>query len=364
MRSKMKTRFSLLLAQVAVSVALMAGAVPAGAQAQAPARFVGTITAINGSTLTVKTDQGEAHQVQVPSTAALRRIAPGQRDLSTAETIQFSDLAIGDRALVKLDPNAPAGTEEALQIVAVKQADLAVKQQKDREDWQRRGVGGLVKSTDAGTGTIVLTSGAGATAKTITVHTTKTTVLKRYAPASVRFDDAQPAPIDAIHAGDQLRARGQKNADGTEIAAEEVVSGSFRNISGTITSLDAAGSTLVVKDLITKKQVTVHITADAQMRRLPDRMATMLAARLKGTGFEPGSRAVEPRSEPLGSPGRRQRQELRRGPEWRRSAADVEPRTGHTTCRFEEGRGSDAGIDPGNNRGYGNHAAGGRRAAA
>jgi hypothetical protein len=279
----MKTRFSLLLAQVAVSVALMAGAVPAGAQAQAPARFVGTITAINGSTLTVKTDQGEAHQVQVPSTAALRRIAPGQRDLSTAETIQFSDLAIGDRALVKLDPNAPAGTEEALQIVAVKQADLAVKQQKDREDWQRRGVGGLVKSTDAGTGTIVLTSGAGATAKTITVHTTKTTVLKRYAPASVRFDDAQPAPIDAIHAGDQLRARGQKNADGTEIAAEEVVSGSFRNISGTITSLDAAGSTLVVKDLITKKQVTVHITADAQMRRLPDRMATMLAARLKGT---------------------------------------------------------------------------------
>jgi len=180
MNSKRKNRFSLLLAQVVASIALLVAVL---AQAQAPSRIVGTITAISGNAITVKTDQGQVHQVQIPSTTALRRIAPGQRDLSTAETIQFSDLAIGDRALVKLDPNAPAGTEEALQIVAVKQADVALKQQQDREDWQKRGVGGLVKSADAGAGTIVLTSGAGATAKTITVHTTKTTILKRYAPA-------------------------------------------------------------------------------------------------------------------------------------------------------------------------------------
>jgi hypothetical protein len=128
-----------------------------------------------------------------------------------------------------------------------------------------------------------LTSGIGATAKTITVHTTKTTLLKRYALASVQFDEAKPAPIEAIHAGDQLRARGIKNADGTEIAAEEVISGTFRNISGVIASVDSAASTLVVKDLATKKQVTIHITSNAQMRRLPDRMAQMLAIRLKGT---------------------------------------------------------------------------------
>jgi hypothetical protein len=38
----------------------------------------------------------------------------------------------------------------------------------------------------------------------------------------------------------------------------------------------------VVKDLVTKKQITIHITPDAQMRKLPERMAQMLAARLKG----------------------------------------------------------------------------------
>jgi hypothetical protein len=203
--------------------------------------------------------------------------------LSSAEKIAFSDLAVGDRALVKPDPNATGTTIQALRVVAIKQTDLALKQQKDREDWQRRGVGGLVKSVDAASGDLVLTSGAGVMAKTITVHTAKATMLKRYAPASVRFDEAQPAPIDAIHAGDQLRARGEKNADGSEITAEEVVSGSFRNIAGTITSLDAAGATLVVKDLATKKQVTIHIAAEAQMRRLPEMMARMLAMRLKGT---------------------------------------------------------------------------------
>jgi hypothetical protein len=281
--TKIRTSASLVLMALSVALLATAALLAPMAGAQAPSRFVGAITAIGGTTLTVKTDAGQAYQVDVPSGASIKRIAPGQKDLSTATTIQFSDLAIGDRALVKLDPDAPAGTTQALQIVAVKQADVAQKQQKDREDWQRRGVGGLVKSVDVGSGVIVLTSGSGAATKTITVNTTKTTMLKRYATASVSFDAAQPALIDTIHAGDQLRARGTKNADSTTIAAEEVVSGTFRNISGTIASLDTAGSTLVVKDLTTKKQITIHITPDAQMRRLPDRMAAMLAARLKGT---------------------------------------------------------------------------------
>ena len=52
-------------------------------------------------------------------------------------------------------------------------------------------------------------------------------MLKRYAPGSVRFDQAQPAPIAAIQPGDQLWARGTKNADGSAIAADGIVSGSF-----------------------------------------------------------------------------------------------------------------------------------------
>jgi hypothetical protein len=168
-------------------------------------------------------------------------------------------------------------------VVAIKGADVAKRQQQESEAWAR-GVGGLVKSIDTSNGTIVLATGAGPTAKNITVHVTAATQLERYAPASVRFDDATSAPISAIQPGDQLRARGAKNEDGTEITADAIVSGGFRNISGTIESIDPASSTLVVKDLATKKPVTVHITASAQMKQLPDRMAQMIAARLKGSG--------------------------------------------------------------------------------
>ncbi len=262
--------------------------------AQAVSRFVGTVTAISGETMTVKTDDGNVRQVTVPSTAVLKRVEPGQKDLSAAATIQLGDLETGDRVLVKLNTEATGQMPEAAQIVTIKRGDVAQKQQQDREDWQLHGVGGLVKSIDPASSNIVLTTGAGPTAKMVTVHVTKATVLKRYAPASVRFDLAQPAPMGAIQVGDQLRARGTKNADGTELDATEVVSGSFRNIAGTVTSLDPASSTLVVKDLATKKQVTIHITLDAQMHNLPEMMARMIAARLKGTVAAPPGGAPGP----------------------------------------------------------------------
>ena len=68
----MKVRISFLIAQAAVCIALLSVV----AVAQTPARFVGAITAISGNTITVKIDADGAHQVNVPATAVLKRIAP------------------------------------------------------------------------------------------------------------------------------------------------------------------------------------------------------------------------------------------------------------------------------------------------
>jgi len=263
-------------------------AVPQFLQAQA-VRYLGTITAISGDTLTVKTDAGEAHQVQVPSTAQLKRIEPGQTDLSKAQDLEFGSLALGDRVLVTLNPNVTGGTPQAARIIAIKHADVAKMQQAEIEAWDQ-GVHGLVQSIDPTTGTIVVNMRVGTATKPVTVNTSKSTVLKRYAPGSVRFDQAQPAPIDAIHPGDQLWARGTKSADGTSIEAAGIVSGSFKSIPGTVLSVDASASTVTVKDLATKKPITVHISSDAQLRRLDDRVATFLAARLKGNSGGAGAR--------------------------------------------------------------------------
>ena len=256
-------------------------------------RYLGTVTAISGDTLTVKTDADQMNTVEVPSTAQLKRIAPGQTDLSKAEALDFSSIATGDRVLVTLDPDATGGTPQALRIIAIKQADVAKKQQAEAEQWNQ-GVHGLVKSVDASSGIIVVNVRAGAVTKGVTVNTSSSTVLKRYAPGSVRFDQAQPALINAIQPGDQLWARGTKNPDGTAIAADSIVSGSFLNIAGTILSMDDSASTLTVKDLATKKPVTIRISADAQMRRLDDKVAAFLAARLKSgqTGGQGGGQGA------------------------------------------------------------------------
>ncbi|HUA97647.1 MAG TPA: hypothetical protein VMA34_04920, partial [Terracidiphilus sp.] len=66
---------------------------------------------------------------------------------------------------------------------------------------------------------------------------------------------------------------------------------SFRSIPGTVISADVSASTLTVKDLVSKKPLTVRVTADAQLRRLDDAMATGIAARLKGSAGGRGAYA-------------------------------------------------------------------------
>ena len=93
----------------------------------------------------------------------------------------------------------------------------------------------------AGTATISVTGFGGA--KTIVVHTSKDTVIRRYAPDSMKFDDAKSSTLQEIQPGDQLRARGNRSADGTELTAEEIVTGNFRNVAGIVNSVDASAGT-------------------------------------------------------------------------------------------------------------------------
>jgi hypothetical protein len=127
------------------------------------------------------------------------------------------------------------------------------------------------------------------------VHIGKDTILRRYAPDSVKFDDAKPAPLDQIKTGDQLRARGGRTSDG-EVNADEVVTGSFRSVAGPIKAIDVASSTITVQDVISKSPVTVKISPDSQMWKLPAEMAQRFAVRLKsaaagGSGDQAGAGA-------------------------------------------------------------------------
>jgi hypothetical protein len=253
------------------------------------AKQVGVIKNIDGNSITLATDAGADVVVQVVSNAKIVRVAPGQTDLKAAAPIQLSDLHTGDRILVRGQPASDGKSFVAAGVIAMSRSDVEAKHQSEREDWQKRGLGGLVTSVDPSTAEISISVAAPGGKITVAVHTTKSTVLRRYAPDSTSFDEAKPAPLGEVKPGDQLRARGVRSGDGSEFTAEEVVSGSFRNIAGTISSIDSNTNTLNVMDLISKNPIVVSITAQSQLRRLPPDVAQRIAFRLKGAGAAGGA---------------------------------------------------------------------------
>src|SRR5581483_3492828 len=147
---------------------------------------------------------------------------------------------------------------------------------------------GLVSSVDPSSGTVTISVTGLGGKKEIAIHTAANTMIRRYAPDSVKFDDAKPGSLADIHPGDQLRARGDRSPDGSSMQAEEVVTGSFRNIAGTVNSVDATAGTVNVQDLLSKKTVVVKITTESQLHKLPPEFAQRIAARLKGS-LPPGT---------------------------------------------------------------------------
>jgi hypothetical protein len=242
---------------------------------------VGTIKSIQPDSITVAESGGEVTARLLSSTKILR-VLPGEKDLKNATTLQPQDLQPGDGVRVRGWAAADAHTIDALEVIVVKPADLAAKQQHDREDWQKRGVDGIVTNVNAAIGVITIKPGAMGANRSNVIHVAKDTILRRYAPDSVKFEDAKPAPIDQIKTGDQLNARGSRSPDGSEVQAEEVVSGTFRYIEGTIKAIDSADNTMTVQDAIAKSAVVVRVSPDSQMWKLPAEMAQRIAIFLKG----------------------------------------------------------------------------------
>jgi hypothetical protein len=297
-------RIRIPLVALGGAIFVLAGLLPLAVAAQdaasptvKPVMVLGTVQAVSGNTITVKSDAGVAMQVTVQDGARLLRVEPGQRTLAGASPFSLSDLQVGDRIMARGSMNAQELA--ATTLVAIKGADIAQKQAQEREDWQKRGTGGLVKSVDPAAGTVTISTGQGGN-RTLVIHASATTILRRYAPGSVKFDEATKAPLDQIKPGDQLRARGPRSADGGTLEAEEIVSGSFRNLAGPVQAIDAAGSTITVNDTATKKAVVITLTPESEVKKLDPAVAQRVAMRLSGGGANrPGGSP----GRPAGSPG-------------------------------------------------------------
>jgi hypothetical protein len=269
-------------------------------QAVAPTanRQMGTVKSISVDGFALATDAGQQVQIKLDADAKVVKLPAGSKDLKDAQSIELKDVTVDDRVLVRGTAGEQPGIFLANSVIVMKRDDLQQKRQQQQEDWQKRGIGGLVASTDVPGSAVTVSSGAAAAVKKTVIHVSSTTVIRRYSPDSVKFEDTQPGTLAQIKPGDQLRARGAHAEDGS-VNAEEVVSGSFLNIAGVVTAIDPKAGTLDIKNAATQKTVALKIFGDSQLRRLPAMMAQRMAAR--ASGGENGNGAAPP-SAPNGSP--------------------------------------------------------------
>jgi|HubBroStandDraft_5_1064220.scaffolds.fasta_scaffold04771_3 hypothetical protein len=282
--------------------------------AQAPAALksvIGEVTSIDGASkqLKLKGDDGTAYTVTLSDSTAFLRVPPGETDIKKAAKIAFSDVAVGDRALARGPLDDGTKTVPARTIVIMTKADLAQKHQHDQAEWQKRGVVGTVSALNAANNEVTITT-RGREPKTIVIDAS-TADFRRYALDSVEFANAKPSTFAELQPGDTVRALGDKSEDGTHLKAEELVSGAFETIAGTVESVDQAANTVVLTNLQSKKPVLVHINPSTLSRRLDPTVAAMLARRLRpdaanagaaGTGG-PGAGARPQGAAPGGAPG-------------------------------------------------------------
>jgi hypothetical protein len=262
-------------------------------------QFVGSISALKPETaeIVVKPDTGEAVSAKVSGSTVVQRIAPGEKDLKKAEAISVGDVAVGDRVLVALEP----GTTDLRRIIVMAATDISKKNDKDRQEWTTRGISGVVTKKDGDQ--LLLKLKVGGEEKIATVTVSANANLKRYAPDSVKFLDAKPGKLAEIGVGDQVRARGEKSADGLAVKADELVFGTFQTRAGDIVSIDVAAKELTVKELGTQKTFVVKLTTDSQVKALPDFGGMGAPAGMAGRGPGGAAPAGAPAGAAPGSPG-------------------------------------------------------------
>jgi len=262
-----------------LSLALLAaGAAWGQAAAAATQALIGTVTKVDtgARSLTVKNDAGQEFFVNLDSKATIRKVAPGETDASKAVVVQIGDVSVNDR--VQTRGKADGQTITATTVFLMARSDVTKTQDAQRADWDKRGVSGLVTAASPESITISVRTLTGA--KPMVIALGPNAVVKRYAPDSVNFADAKVSSMPEVKTGDEVRALGNKSEDGGKMIAEEIVAGTFKTIAGVILSINAAENQIQVRDVDTKKPLTVKVNKDSSIKKIQPQVAQVIASRL------------------------------------------------------------------------------------
>jgi co-chaperonin GroES (HSP10) len=272
-----KTTMKKTLGALAFAMAVMfafGALATASAQNSDPAitatQVFGKVSEINGSAglITLKTAAGSMITASVNEKTTYQRVPPGETDLKKAAPAALTEIAVGDGVVARGFVADDRKSVPAQKIIVVSQSDVAKKNAVERAKWAG-GVKGIVSSVNPTTKELTVTSRSlmGASQAVIIAISDKVE-MKRYPADSIpRYSEAKQSKFEEVKVGDQLNARGEKSTDGARLTAEEIITGSFKIMGGTITSIETATNEIKINDLQTKKPLTIVLKPDSVIRR-------------------------------------------------------------------------------------------------
>lgn len=236
-----------------------------------PNGAIGEVKVIDNTAkqLIVKTDAGSLVTVALGDKTVYMRLAPGEKTLTNATKIAFTDVGEGDRVWARGKVADDHKSVPATALIVMNKVDIAKKQEAERAEWKKRGVLGIITALKPETKEITISTRTMAGQQPLIIPVSDKVELRRYAPDSIKFADAKEAKFDELKVGDQLRALGDRDPAGAAFTAEKVVTGSFKTVAGVITAIDAATGEVKINDLQTKQPLTIVVKQDAVLRKFP-----------------------------------------------------------------------------------------------
>ncbi|MFN2501038.1 MAG: hypothetical protein ABR530_03385 [Pyrinomonadaceae bacterium] len=277
----MQQRLSIALVVVLFSAV---GLVSGQTTAIKPTIITGDVVSLGDKKIVVAAKTG-AIDVALTEKTEFKRVSPEKPNLQSATDAALTDIAVGDKLMVTGILSSDGKSIPARSIYLMSKTDIAQKRAKEAEEWRVRGIAGKVTAVNHQTNQITVESRGLVGSTNITLTPKEGIKFLRYAPDSIRFDEAKQSSLAEIGAGDMIRALGDKSSDATSFAAEQIVTGAFQTIAGTVKTIDAVKNEVVITDLITKKELTVVVTDITVLKKFPEEMAQRMAgAQMIGAG--------------------------------------------------------------------------------
>jgi hypothetical protein len=253
-------------------------------------RVLGEVAEIDATAkrVVVKTDAGSVVTASFDEKTEFLRVPPGETSLDKALKTTLDEIAVGDKVYIRGRVSEDRQSVPAQKLIVMAKADIAKKREQENAEWKRRGISGVVSALNAQAKEITIQSAGREGVKPVIVVAPDAIKFRRYAADSVKFSDAKSSSFSELKVGDQLRALGDKSADGSKFTAEQVVSGSFRTVGGTVKATNPDTGELMVEMLGSNKALTIIVNKDSMLRKIPPQVAMMLAMRSQGASMPPG----------------------------------------------------------------------------